>query len=668
MSKLFQDEKSIFKLKLKVLALFCFLFAVLILLRAIQIQIVGDERLSKLEKKQFQSKVLVMPSRGMIFDRNDEPLAVNVDIQSLAANPSAIKEPEKYTWAIKKALGISYGSTLRKLKSNREFTWIKRHISKKSFDDLKKYQFFKKNGDLPEGFWIVKESQRVYPNNEIASHILGDVNVDLKGIEGIEYKFDEHLRGKVGSISAVKDALGRPTFLEEKENQKAQNGKPLKLTIDLALQHASERALEKAVAQSNAKGGTVIVMNAKDGEILAMANRPTFNPNNKNKKPSDRRNRVVTDGFEPGSTMKPILIASALEHGWNSKKLIWGELGQFKVQGRWISEAETDEKFKWLSLKKIIKVSSNVGAAKVALELGSKNYVETLHRLGFDSKTGIDFPGEISGIIQPAGKISNITLANMGFGQGLLVTPIQVLRAYAAIANGGWLIQPKLVLTEEFKNTDLPLRVLKPRTVEYVKDALMSTAEEGGTALKAKVQGYLVAGKTGTSQVVDPVTRRYSNSKYYSSFVGFLPNAEPNVVIFTSVDTPKGIYYASEKAAPLFKEVATAVINRYRMPMTEDLKDEVKTTLSQKEHIKMPHLPRIEQKENEIWKMPLLTGLTAREALEVFEGYPVEFQLKGFGVISEQEPKEGVLIKRNDKVSLKLIRPSLNEAQSTSKK
>lgn len=683
--------------------------------RAAWIQLGSDPRLEKMARRQFQSKVLIRPRRGLILDRNGEPLAANMELNSLAANPLKIRNRKTLARLISKATEIPYTKILQRLEDKKEFVWIKRHLTDHEMARLKKWRIIDADGDLAAGLWLVKESKRVYPHGELAAHSLGSVNVDSDGLEGVELWQNEKLRGKVISVNAIKDAFGRPAFIDSvaaKNVQEGRDGESVSLTLDASLQFAVEEELRNAVRKANAKSGTVIVMNAVNGEILALANQPAFNPNEKGVPADRRRNRGLTDGYEPGSTMKAVLLAGALSHGSRLTDQVYGENGTFVIQGKRISEAEAHEKFKWISLKKMIQVSSNVGAAKLALKLGADHFHGTLRAMGFGEKSGTTFPGEISGRVPARKTWQPLTLANIGFGHGVLVTPIQMLRAYASFANGGWLVQPTLLKAGE--KAEPPKRVLTQKVSEQVTEALASVAEEGGTGLKANVEGYRVAGKTGTAQKVDPATGGYSRSKYIASFIGYAVDVDPKIVIFTMIDEPRGVYYASETAAPLFAEVLTAVGNRFSLPTRgnvapkllakasakgrgpspgpvssalpmpvmealdvpveaadtaalDSIADRLRASQAQAIRIAHPGAPAQPEPETAplklhgaaaagkyLWKMPDLRGLTPREAIQVLKGHKFHVELQGSGVIHSQSPEAGKVITEGETIRMML--------------
>jgi cell division protein FtsI (penicillin-binding protein 3) len=663
------------KKRMTFLMVCCGLIASAIVTRAGYIQFWHNPRLEQMSRRQFQSKVLIRPRRGTISDRNGEPLAVNIETNSLAANPLKITNRRTLARLLSKATELSTGRILQRLSEKKEFVWIKRHLSDAEMARLKKWRIIDADGDLATGLWLVKESQRVYPHGELAAHTLGDVNVDSEGVEGVELWQDDKMRGKVVSVSAIKDALGRPSFIDAVAAKHVRDGEPVQLTLDASLQFAIEQALRESVIKTGSKSGSVIVMNAANGEILALANQPSFNPNMKGVPLDRRRNRALTDGYEPGSTMKAVLLASALSHGWKLTDRVWGERGSFKVQGRKISEAEAKEKFEWLSLRKIIQVSSNVGAAKVALKLGANTYYRTLKDYGFGSKTGTGFPGEISGRVPPLKRWQPLSLANIGFGQGVLVTPIQMVRAYASFLNGGLLVTPKII-KDNSEPAEAPRRVISEKVAADVVNALQAVTEDKGTGVNARLPGYDIAGKTGTAQLVDPTTGAYSRTKHVPSFIGFAVGVEPKIVVFSALHEPKGNYFAAETAAPLFKEVMNAVVNRFSIPAHDqpvpriNLAKSDRIQLSQAKAIAKSELAAMETpiepslqwkgatpKGTMIWKMPPLKGLTIREAMGVLHGHNFRLEVRGDGIIQSQSPHEGNELAEGDLVRLSLGEP-----------
>ncbi len=677
--------------RLRFVLFFSFALALTGLGRAAYIQLIGDPRLVQLSKKQFSSKVLVSARRGVITDRNGEPLAVNTEIHSLAANPNKVQNKRLMARLLAKATQIPESKLHEKLKEKKEFVWIKRLIPDDQIDQLKKWGVTDSSGNLLPGFFLVKENFRRYPHGELASQIVGSVNLDSEGTEGVELWQNTRLEGKVVAMKATRDALGRPTLYDASAAQDARDGETIQLTIDASLQFSVEEALRSSIEKTRSRAGLAIVMDAASGEILALANSPGFNPNQRSASHDLKRNRAVTDAYEPGSVMKPILLAQALQTGWKISDRIFGENGSFKVQNRRISEAETHEKFQWINLKKMIEVSSNVVAAKMAMKMGYDKVSQGLKLFEFGSRTGSRFPGELSGWLPSAKKEwTPLTLANVGFGQGLMATPLQIIRAYAAFANGGYLVIPKLIKNDlDEKSVPAPKRILRPDVVANVVDALRAvTQEKDGTGKKAALDGYIVGGKTGTAQTVDPVSKCYSRSHFKSTFVGFPVGTEHKIVILTLLDEPKGVYYASETAAPLFSEVLNSVVTRFAIPHQVPIENpigeqpnrladqsargkrtptaaDIRQTMDRLNTSSAMAIPAPEAaKRIEIfssstegktyWKMPDLRQLTAREALNSLKGHDFKVEISGSGLVGSQSPAPDSKIAEGDSIRLRL--------------
>ncbi len=642
--------------------------------RAAFIQVFRDPRLESLSKRQFQSKVLVQARRGQIIDRNNEPLAINTEISSLAANPKKIQNRKLLARLLSKALELPLAQITEKLKDgNREFVWIKRHIPDEKVDQFKKWGITEPTGGLLPGLWLVKENIRRYPHGELAAQTIGTVNLDNEGTEGVELWKNSRLEGKIVSMRAIRDALGRPTLYDASAVADAKDGESIQLTLDASLQFSVEEALKNSLEKTKARSGSVIVMDAIHGDILAVANAPTFDPNLRGSSHESKRNRIIVDGYEPGSTLKPILLASALSNGWKITDKLNGEHGSIKIQGRRISEAEAHEKFDSISLKKMIQVSSNVVAAKLALKLGQDKFISSLKGFGFGGKTGVGFPGELAGWLPPVKKPwQPLTLATVGFGQGIMVTPVQMLRSYATFINGGYLVEPKLIkndLPNEVPSA--PRRVISPEVAAGVVEALKTVVDTEGTGKKAALEGYVVAGKTGTAQTVDSKTKKYSSSRYISSFIGFAVGVEPKIVILTLLDDPRGVYFASETAAPLFRDVLNAVVTRFGIPMNAPLAKVSTPKTTNTLRVSQAHSEPVSIKKLElqgsapngklVFKMPELRGLTIREALNTLQGYPFQIDSTGTGWLKTQSPEAGAKVSENDRIRLKF--ESEDEAQ-----
>ncbi len=357
--------------------------------------------------------------------------------------------------------------------------------------------------------------------------------------------------------------------------------------------------------------------------------------------------------------MKPILLATALTNGAKITDQIHGEGGSIKIQGRRISESETHERFNSISLKKMIQVSSNVVAAKLAIKLGQEKFISGLKNFGFGVKTGVGFPGELSGWLPSTKKPwQPLTLATVGFGQGIMVTPMQMVRSYASFLNGGYLVEPRLLKNPlPGSEPPAPRRILSPEVANSVVEVLKTVVEGDGTGKRAALDGYIVAGKTGTAQAVDPRTKRYSTSRYISSFIGFAVGVEPKIVILTMLDDPRGIYYASETAAPLFHDVLNAVVTRFGMPTNTPLAATPTNSITVSQSHPAPPT-RLELQGSApdgklVFKMPELHGMTIREVLSTLQGYPFQVDVSGSGWLKTQSPEPGVKVSESDRIRLR---------------
>jgi cell division protein FtsI/penicillin-binding protein 2 len=469
---------------------------------------------------------------------------------------------------IKVSTGEINGLLLKR--KEKSFTWLARRVDIETSRKLSSLKSPIKEGEI--GF--VTEPKRYYPKGKIASHILGFANIDNKGIAGLELVYNDYLKGEVKNVSEGKDARGKSLISDVKE---AVPGNNIILTIDEGLQYIVERELTNAMEQRKAKAAVAIMMNPMTGEILALANRPTYDPNF----PSavgyeEKRNRSITDLYEPGSTMKSILASAAIEEKAVRLNDIFDvSKGSITVAGKTIHDVH---RHAVLTFQEVIQKSSNVGAVKIGMKLGAAKYYEYIKRFGFGEKTGVDFPGEAKGILRNVKKWSGTSLACMSIGQEIGMTPLQMLTAYSAIANGGVLMKPYIVseiISPDGKSIkrNSPVgerRVISKATAVTLTDILKTVVEEGGTAQRANVKGNLVAGKTGTAQIFDPATGHYSKNRYVSSFVGFAPADDPRVALIVVIYEPVGETYGGLVAAPVFKNIIESTFAYLDVPMEKE--------------------------------------------------------------------------------------------------
>ncbi len=547
-------------LRFRITLLLC-LFSCLFLViwgRAYQLQVLRSQWLAAMAERQSQRMVQLVPKRGIVYDRKKEELAISMEVDSVFAQPPKVEDVRQVAQKIGPILGKNSSVLLGKLKGEEHFVWLQRGITPEQRKAIEKYGF--------EGVDFLKETKRFYPQGELGVHVIGFAGLDAKGLEGVELGYDEFIRGEPGYILTSKDALGRAISPQSPALGQSMDGCEVILTIDKNIQYLVEKELKKAVQACSAKGGMAVVMNPKTGEILAMAVEPTFDPNHASEAPAwVRKNRAITDSFEPGSTFKVFLLAAALEEQAASpKEMFFCENGSYVVGGRTIHDVH---KYGWLSLADLIKVSSNIGASKVGRKLGKTKLHRYLKNFGFGSKSGVDLPGEVAGLLAAPRYWSEVGLANISFGQGVSTTALQLTAAFSAVANGGVLMRPYAVRAVldpggnviKESSPKVVRRVISPETSAAVIQILKTVMDEGGTGKAARLTGYESAGKTGTAQKALANGRGYSD-KILASFFGFAPVDNPQVVITVMIDEPQGNRYGGVVAAPAFKAIAEQVL------------------------------------------------------------------------------------------------------------
>lgn len=542
---------------------------VVIIIRLADIMIFNHQRFLEKARKQQLSIEEIQVRRGTIFDRRGRELALNLEVESLYGDPTEMVSPEDAANILSNLTGKSEKAIYRKLRSDGRFVWIERKLEIDTTEKIKALGL--------KGIGFVQEAKRFYPKGTLASHIIGSVNIDNKGIEGIELQYDKFIGSTGGKVLFKRDASGkRLSDGVDREHR----GNNIMLTIDEGLQAIVEAELDEAMSRWRASAATAIVMDPWTGEILALANRPAFNPNLPGKhRDSERRNRAITDVYEPGSTFKIIVGTAALEEKMVKLDTLFDcSSGYIEIGGKKIRDAH---KHGVLTFKEVIQKSSNVGSSMIGLKLGKERIYKYARAFGFGEKTGIDLPGEVSGWIRPPERWSGTSIGAISIGQEVAVTPLQILRAYSAIANGGFLVTPHVV-SRIFSPEGKTLwsfnpsykRAISSKTAMVFKEILKTVTEEGGTATAASIEGNEVAGKTGTAQVVDPLTKRYSRDRYIASFVGFVPADNPRLSMIVVIYEPKGVHYGGVVAAPVFKRIAENALSYLNIPR-EDIYENV---------------------------------------------------------------------------------------------
>jgi cell division protein FtsI (penicillin-binding protein 3) len=623
------------------IALFFFMIAFMVIFaRVFQLQVIMAPDLKVMAKRQHQKVVQLSPQRGVIYDRNMKEMAVDVEVDSLFVKPALVAEKRKVARRLSPILGMSVRSLLKKLDSESPFVWVKRQLPAGEVEKIKKLNL--------KHFGFRKERQRHYPEPSLAAHVIGFSGVDSRGLEGLELMYNDLLRGEVVYSERERDAYGREIILTGLDLEMRTEEKDIVLTIDKMIQYIAEKELKKTVKAFNAKSGMVIIMDSWTGEILAMVNEPSFNPNFfRRAKPEQWRNKAVTDSFEPGSTFKVFMTAAAIENG-NIKPndIFYGENGRYKVYTETIHD---HKKYGYLSVPQIMKYSSNIGAVKIAEQIGEKDFYKYIRLFGFGSKTGIDLPGESQGLVRDVRNWSKVSLATISFGQGISVTGLQLVTALSAIANGGYLMKPYVV--KKILNDDgstmkevvpvIKKRVLSADTIGIMKKMLKGVTKGDGTGINASLPGYEVGGKTGTAQKVDHVNGGYGDG-YVSSFMGFLPIDNPRITMFVAIDEPEGLFYGGQVAAPLFREITRQVMPY--LGILPDYKDslplDTKTArVSDKtERVKKSGTP---VRENDVSFIPDFEGKSLRQVMNEARDLSLKVEIKGSGRAVSQWPHAG---------------------------
>jgi cell division protein FtsI (penicillin-binding protein 3) len=545
---------------IRVIGLLFIVFFFIIGFRGYSLQILSSEKLSKIIKKQTERTIELSPKRGTIYDRNGSELSVSIDVKSLFAKPHLIENKSLTAIKISRILGISHKTILKKFKKNKRFVWIKRQIPPAEASKIKKLGI--------NGLEFVEESQRFYPNKELGAQMIGFVGRDSKGLEGIEFEYNNVLKGKSRYLAINRDALGRQLFIDGAKTSEEVQGNDITLTIDKNIQYIAEKELQAAISISKAKSGIAIVMEPASGKVLAMAVAPLFNPNQYSSYEAKTwRNRAITDVFEPGSTFKTFLMASALEENIiKPKDIFFCENGSYRVADRVIHDTHPHG---WLNATKILKYSSNIGASKIVRHLGSELFYQHIRKFGFGEETGVAFPSEADGFIPLPYRIPEHTRSAMAFGQGISVSALQLATAYSAIANGGLYMRPYFVekvnhpngMTIQKTNPQVLRRVVSERTARTVRNMLKSVVSKDGTGEKARTASYNVAGKTGTSQKIDKKLKGYSSQKLIASFAGFAPADNPAITVLVIIDEPGKMMSGGAIAAPTFSRITNQTLN-----------------------------------------------------------------------------------------------------------
>jgi cell division protein FtsI (penicillin-binding protein 3) len=599
------------------------------------LQIIKSGELAHMAERQYSRTVVLHAQRGPIVDRHGAALASSTPAESLFAQPRAVVDPVRVAARLSPLVGVPESELHAALTSSRPWVWLRRKMPPAVAAQIKALR--------EPGLGVLAEPLRLYPNRELAAHVVGFEGVD-GGLEGVERAYDKDLAGAPGKALVGRDALGREVVTQQVLVAPAP-GHGVMLTIDSTIQYIAEREIDAAFRRTHSKAAMAVVMDPRTGDVLAMAVRPTFNPNTFLDVPARDhwRNRAVTDPFEPGSTFKVILAAAALQEGVvKPDDLIYAENGAITIAKTTIHDWK---KYGWLSFGEVLQNSSNVGTIKVGLMLGPERYYRYMSAFGFGAPTGVGLAGESRGLLRDPARWSALSLPTMSIGQEVSVTALQMVAAFGAVANGGTLMQPRLVKAtfdpDGRESRRVPpqavRQVISPETARTLGD-MLTRVVEGGTGHLAAIPGYAVGGKTGTAQKLDPATRRYSRAPGVLSFVGFAPVDDPRFVMLVMLDEPRNEKWGSEAAAPIFSAIGREILRYLDVPPRDIAPLQIVTGAE-------PTAPRTPPVTASLAPdaalMPDLRGQTLRQALAVLEPLQVQVEVAGRGRVLQQNPPAG---------------------------
>jgi cell division protein FtsI (penicillin-binding protein 3) len=650
-------QKPVNWFKLRIFFISCVLFFcfLLVVARMFQLQVLKKEQLYRLASQQHHVQIPLVPKRGTIFDRKGNELAVSIEVDSVYADPRKVVDADKTASQLAPILQIDAEDVRQKLKRRGSFEWIQRKISSSEVEQIKALR-------LP-GIFFLKENKRFYPNDQLAATVVGFVGLDSRGLEGIEFQYDASLNGKGRVWSVDRDALGREIAIGDASLDKGDHYQNVFLTLDKQIQHVVEAELGRAVQKWGAKGGIAIAMDPSSGRVLAMTTFPSFNPNQfLQYRTKIWRNRAISDAFEPGSVFKTFLAAAVLEEKIvRSSDSFYCENGSYTVYDRTIHDTS---KHGWLTFQQIIKVSSNIGASKVAEKIGKDRFYKYICAFGFGEKTGVALPGESKGIVHHPRYWSPVALDTISFGQGISVTGIQLVTALSAIANGGSLMKPYIVekVTNEKGETvesfqpEIVRKVISEDVARNITLLLRASTEKGGTGEAAVPAGYDVAGKTGTAQKANAQLGGYED-RYNSGFMGFAPADDPRVVLLVVIDEPQGTNYGGVVAAPVFKAIMEKILPYFNAHpkgtlIVKDEQQSIPAKKTARSDSMMEEVKVAKAAGKEV--MPDLTGLSMRSALTRIEKKGLIVKVSGKGKVVDQSPRPGTVIEKGDICFLKL--------------
>ena len=624
--------------------------AVVLVGRLFFLQIIDKSDLQAKNLSQVQVDRKLQSPRGTIYDRNGRPLAMSVVTKSLYADPKMIKQsPSEVAELIAPYVTMSKEDIVKSLQEDTAFVWIDRMMEP---EKSKAVAQLIEDKNL-EGLNFVEESKRYYPNGNLAAQVLGFVGTDDKGLDGLEMVLDDELKGGIQKELVATDRKGNAIFGSVLSKYLPDKGKSVTLTIDASIQFIAERALDKAMEDTGAKHASVIVMDPKTGEILAMANRPTYDPNHYSQgSEEDFKNIAVTNLYEPGSTFKPIIASAALASGKWKLDQVYNDKGSFVANGH-VMQNWNGEGYGPVRLIDILKFSINTGMAEIGTTTGADILSKYVRNYGFGSKTGIELPGEGAGILYNPEDMSKLDVATMSIGQGIAVTPLQMVRAFGALSNGGAMMKPHIIKSYSNSQGDVTSTTetsvvgqpVPAETVKTIVDILEKEVSEGG-GTKAMVEGYHFGGKTGTAQKLDTKHGGYLDGQYIASFIGFGPVEDPKFVVLVVIDDPqKGSYYGSQIVAPVFKDIVSQLVRYYQMSpyVKESTPVAVKAANT---------LPEPKPGSDGSVTLPNFTGFTYGEVRDWLHKAGLAFKPDGTGTATSQDESSGTTVQAGTAITV----------------
>jgi cell division protein FtsI (penicillin-binding protein 3) len=625
-------------------------------------------------QRQQQRTFEISPKRGQILDRKGRELAVSLPMDSVFADPADVSDAEMVARLLSRVLDIPADDLETRIREARTPVRLAKKLSPETVERI--------NAMNLRGVFFQKENRRVYPQRELAAHVLGFVDVDEKGLGGIEHSLDKLIRGRPGRVMVMAD--GRRHWYDRREAA-ADPGASVVLSIDETIQYIAEKELARAIEETHAKNGVVVIQDPNTGELLAVANWPTFDPNNAGVYPDEvRMDRAVTAAYEPGSTFKLITLAGAIENGvTNPNELIDCQMGTILVGGRLIHDHKP---FGILSVRDVLAQSSDVGTIKIALRLGGPKFYDAIRDFDIGQPTGIELPGENRGLLRPLENWSANSIGSLAMGQEVSATPVQMISAVSAIANGGLLYRSRVVreirgdAPAALRTHPAPTQATDPKTAATVRE-MMETVILNGTGKPAKLDGYTAAGKSGTAQKIDPATGRYSKNQYFASFVGFAPVNEPALTILVALDSPVGAHFGGDVGGPVFKRIAEQTLAYLDVPHDVPIPSDVETARNLRRTPRQSSGPNskpdanetsfqviakkdaVQQaartvafEEDESVVVPALAGQTVRGVTEQCSQLGLVPSLIGNGVALEQSPEAGTQVLRGSRVTVRFGR------------